>query len=461
MFISEVLMDVLNAVLTFSWVTYFWELYLGKRQEKVYKNNTEVPKELSSIIDNETFQKSRSYSLTKCKFGFWQGLYSQLESTLILYYGGYAYLWSVSGQITAFIGYNESYEIIQSMVFLFLGSLYGLVTGLPWSLYSTFVVEEKHGFNKMDLPFFFKDLVKKTILGMVLTLPIMALLIKIVQWGGDYFYVYAWAAVFAISMVLLHVYPEFIAPLFDRYDPLPEGELKQKIEDLAKSLDYPLKKLYVVDGSKRSSHSNAYMYGFYKNKRIVLYDTLLEDYTPVGRGDEETKEEGPKADSKKTEKKKIGCNTEEVVAVLGHELGHWYHSHMLKNLVVMQVKLITMFFLFGKLMKQSFLFEAFGFPASQQPILIRLMVVFTFVFSPFNEVEEFLMNIVSRKFEFQADEFAVNLGKRELLKTSLLKLHKDNLSFPIADWMYSARHYSHPPILERMRAMDQLKPKTE
>ena len=456
-------MDILNSILAFVWFMYFWESYLSRRQRRVYETSLKVPKELTSVIDESTFNKSRSYALDKSRFGFWHGLYSQFEATLILKLGGYAALWAASGRVLDYFDMSRDQEIVQTLVFTTLGQLFSTVTGLPWTLYSTFVLEERHGFNKMSLGFFLKDMLKKLLLSQVLTLPLLALIVQIIKVGGEYFYVYAWAAVFVISLVLMHVYPEFIAPLFDRYDPLPEGELKQKIERLAASLEYPLTKLYVVDGSKRSAHSNAYMYGFHKNKRIVLFDTLLEDYTPVGRGggDEAAVVDAADAGDKATNEKKIGCNNEEVVAVLAHELGHWYHSHMLKNVAIIQAKIFLSFFIFGKLMYVSSLFEAFGFPEGEQPILIRLIVIFSFVFAPFDEIEEFLMHLLSRCFEFQADEFAVRLGKRELLKSSLLKLHKDNLSFPVADWMYSARHFSHPPILERLRAMEQIKLKGE
>lgn len=452
-------MDLLTSFVALFWGIYLWEGYLASRQRKIYKNTKSVPNQLTSVIDNETFEKSRTYALDKSIFGFWNGLYSQLEGTAILLLGGYPFLWKISGWVLVYFGYDNSYEILQSIVFSALGQIFGIVTDLPWSLYSTFVLEEKHGFNKMTLGFYFKDLVKKTLISQLLSTPIIALIVFVIQAGGDYFYVYAWAAVFFISMVLMHVYPEFIAPLFDKYEPLPEGALKEGIEQLAASVDYPLKKLYVVDGSKRSAHSNAYMYGFYKNKRIVLFDTLLEDYTPVGRNDDAEGEEDGQGELKHT--KKIGCNNAEVVAVLGHELGHWKYSHMLKNLAIVQVKIFLSFFVFGKLMNVPFIFEAFGFPIGDQPILIRLIIVFSFVFSPFNEVEEFLMHILSRQFEFQADRFAVDLGKRDELKTALLKLHKDNLSFPVADWMYSARHFSHPPILERLCALDEYKPKKD
>ncbi|XP_078485930.1 CAAX prenyl protease 1 homolog [Ciona intestinalis] len=466
-----------ESVLGFSWVVYLWESYLSKRQHSIYVNVQSVPKELTSVIDQSTFDKSRRYALDKSTYGFWNGLYSQIESTAILWLGGLPFLWAASGVVLGKLGYTSEHEILHSLVFTLLGSVFGLVTELPWSLYFTFVVEERHGFNKMTLGFFLKDLVKKTLVSQAISLPLTALIIYVVKVGGDYFFVYAWLLVLCISMVLLHIYPEFIAPLFDKYSPLPDGELKTKINELAQSLDFPLQKLYVVEGSKRSAHSNAYMYGFHKNKRIVLFDTLLEDYTPVGRTDQTNSDstEVPESDREETnsgkgedvnkkdkdcETKKIGCNTEEVVAVLGHELGHWKFSHMLKNIVIMQGSILFSFFVFGQLMNNTQIFAAFGF-MDQQPILIRLYIVFSFIFSPINEIESFLMHILSRRFEFQADEFAVNLGKREKLKSALLKLFKDNLAFPVADWMYSARHYSHPPLLERLRAMDLYKPKQE
>nr|XP_039249950.1 CAAX prenyl protease 1 homolog [Styela clava] len=388
--------------------------------------------------------------------------------TTVLWFGGLPFVWDLSGAILDKVGLDENNEIVHSLVFALLGNIFSLIIDLPWKFYYTFVVEEKHGFNKMTVGFFFKDLIKKTLVYEAINLPIMSLIIYIVKSGGDYFFIYAWLMVFIISMILLHIYPEYIAPLFDKYTPLPEGDLKKKIEELADSLDYPLKKLYVVEGSKRSSHSNAYMYGFHKNKRIVLFDTLLEDYTPVTRTEsmkdtsdtDETGKDSKTEDGHDKEKKKIGCNTEEVVAVLGHELGHWYYSHMVKNLVIIQLNIFLMFFVFGKLMNLRQLYVGFGF-SDFQPILIRLYVVFSFIFSPFNEIMSFVMNVLSRRFEFQADEFAVNLGKREQLKTALLKLFKDNLAFPVADWLYSTRHFSHPPLLERLRGMDDVKQKSE
>ncbi|CAH1799363.1 unnamed protein product [Owenia fusiformis] len=460
--------DIFNAVLVFLWVMYAWETYLSSRQRNLYRTVTEVPQELEKVLDAETFEKARLYSLDKSVFGFWHGIWGQIESTLILIYGGMPFLWRFSGQVLEYFGYNSEYEISQSMVFLLGATLFSTITGLPWSLYSTFVIEEKHGFNKQSLGFFLKDMVKKLVVSMALALPITSLLIWIIKVGGDYFFIYAWGFSLAISLILVSVYADYIAPLFDKFTPLPEGELRTGIEKLAASIEFPLKKLYVVDGSKRSSHSNAYFYGFWKNKRIVLFDTLLEDYAKEedakktdesNEESESTKDESttktedtPNDTTEEKPKKKVGCNNEEVLAVLGHELGHWKLNHNLKNLLIGQVNTFLCFAIFGLLMKEQKLYSAFGFDSS--PTMIGLIIIFQFIFSPYNEVLSFCMTWLSRRFEFQADAFAKGLKRAEALRSSLIKLNKDNLGFPVADWLFSAWNYSHPPLIERLKALD-------
>nr|XP_009917539.1 PREDICTED: CAAX prenyl protease 1 homolog isoform X2 [Haliaeetus albicilla] len=355
-------------------------------------------------MDSETFEKSRLYQLDKSTFSFWSGLYSEVEGTMILLCGGIPFLWNLSGQISGRAGFGPEYEIVQSLVFLLLATLFSAVTGLPWSLYNTFVIEEKHGFNQQ---------------------------------------------------VLVTIYADYIAPLFDKFIPLPEGELKQQIETMAKSIDFPLTKVYVVEGSKRSSHSNAYFYGFFKNKRIVLFDTLLEDYSALNK--EPAGEDGENEETKsKTKNKKQGCKNEEVLAVLGHELGHWKLGHTVKNIIISQMNSFLCFFLFAVLIGRKELFAAFGF-YDTQPTLIGLMIIFQFIFSPYNEVLSFCLTVLSRRFEFQADSFAKELGKAKDLYSALIKLNKDNLGFPVSDWIFSMWHYSHPPLLERLQALKDAK----
>jgi len=465
------------------WVTYLWETYLSKRQRRLYETAKEVPSELNDVMDQETFEKARLYSLDKSIFGFWSSLWNQFETTVILILGGIPYVWNVAISTMEHYGYSTEYEISTSIVFVLYTTIYSTITSLPWSLYMTFVIEEKHGFNKQTLGFFFKDLVKKLIVMQVIALPITALLLWIIKAGGDYFFVYAWLFTFVVTLALVTIYADYIAPLFDKYTPLQEGELRTKIEELAASISFPLTNLYVVEGSKRSSHSNAYFYGFFKNKRIVLFDTLLEDYTPLNQEkktdetkvNDENTEEKPVSDENekddllknsddepvkkvdssidKEEKpaKKTGCNNDEVLAVLGHELGHWKLNHNLKNLIISQVNTFFSFMVFGFLMKKSELYEAFGFEI--QPILIGLLIIFQFIFSPYNEVLSFCMTWLSRKFEFQADAFAKSLGRAQALGSALIKLNKDNLGFPLADKLFSMWHYSHPPLLERLQAI--------
>lgn len=467
--------SIFVAVLGFQWIVYVWESYLSSRQRYLARTVETVPDTLKDVLDQETFTKARLYQLDKSTFGFWQGLYSQLESTLILVFGGFPFLWWYAGEITGRFDYGPEYEILQSLVFLFLTSIFSTVTSLPWTVYSTFVLEEKHGFNKQTPMFFAKDQIKKFIVMQCISLPIVSGLIYIIQIGGDYFFIYAWIFTFVVSLLLITIYADYIAPLFDKFTPLPEGDLRTRIEALAASIDFPLTKLYVVEGSKRSAHSNAYFYGFFKNKRIVLFDTLIEDYKPPGEEKDKSSEDTEKShegsgepevvDEKKSEKeetkekhKKQGCTNDEILAVLAHELGHWKLSHNLKNLIISQVNTFLCFMIFAFLIKETILYSAFGF--NTRPILIGMLIIFQFIFSPYHEVLSFCMTVLSRKFEFEADAFAKKMKKAAELKSSLIKLNKDNLGFPVVDWLYSAWSYSHPPLLERIKAIDK-KDKTE
>ncbi|KAI8498707.1 CAAX prenyl protease 1 [Branchiostoma belcheri] len=463
-------LDLVTLVLLFFWVVYLWENYLSFRQRGVYKTTQDIPWELRSVLEHDTFEKARLYQLDKNGFSFWAGLYSQLEMTVILLLGGIPFLWRKSGDVTGYFGYGPEYEILQSVMFVLLGTVFSTVTGLPWGLYSTFVIEDRHGFNKQTLGFYFKDLAKKFVVTQLISLPVAAGLLYIIKAGGDYFFIYAWLFTFVVTMGLIFIYADYIAPLFDRFTPLPEGDLRTQIETLAASIEFPLYKIFVVEGSKRSSHSNAYFFGFYKNKRIVLFDTLLEE-NPVNKeaaagedagnassedssdtaSEPEQKGEGDAKGEEK--KKKIGCSNDEILAVLGHELGHWKLGHNLKNIIISQVNTFLCFFLFALLSNWKELYEAFGFPDSQ-PALIGLLVIFQFIFSPYNELLSFLMTVLSRRFEFQADTFAQGLNKGADLCTALIKLNKDNLGFPVHDWLYAAWHYSHPGLLERLRALD-------
>jgi len=449
---------ILYGVLIFAWLEFGWEAYLGIRQRRIYKEHTKPPPELKDITDEETFEKARVYALDKSKFGSIQGLFSQGFNTLIIWVFAYKYMWDLALNINRQTGFlDEDSEIYRSMTFMVVSNVLSTIIFMPFTVYSTFVLEEKHGFNKQTPLFFVKDQIKKFFVMQAIMLPLVAAIIKIVHWGGDYFFVYLWAFVVAFSLFMLIVYPEFIAPLFDKYVPLPEGELKTQIEELAASIEFPLYKLFVVEGSKRSSHSNAYFYGFFNFKRIVLFDTLLSDEERLkvkaaveedkkGAGDEDKEEEEDTLKGK-------GCTNEEILAVLGHELGHWKLNHVLKNIIISQIHMFLMFALFGYMYKLQVLYTAFGF-MSEQPVVIGFMIILQFITAPYNAILDFAMTCLSRRFEFQADDFAFQLFKRtDKLRSALIKLNNDNLGYPIYDWLYSAWNHSHPPIIERLAVL--------
>ena len=239
--------------------------------------------------------------------------------------------------------------------------------------------------------FYVKDQIKSFLVAQVIVLPLVAAIVKIIHWGGDYFFVYLWLFVIGFTLFMMIIYPEFIAPLFDKYTPLPEGELRTQIEALASEIHFPLYKLFVVEGSKRSSHSNAYFYGFFKFKRIVLFDTLLEKSerdklkTDEDKKKEEDETKDKEDDKSSAEELEKGCSNPEILAVLGHELGHWKMNHVLKNILISQVHIFLMFAFFAYLYKMDTLYRAFGFFESK-PVLIGLIIILQFIMAPYNAV---------------------------------------------------------------------------
>lgn len=435
---------IFYCVLGFNWIVYIWETYLSTRQYKVYQKSIYVPPELIGIMDQSTFNKARSYHIDTAKFSFVCCMVKQFITTIVLVFELNYYIWYLSGKIISYFQYGPEYEITQTLVFVFLASFMNLVIDLPFSAYGNFVIEERHGFNKLTPTFFITDKLKKFIVIMLIALPISACIVQIVKMGGDYFFLYLWLFSVAITLILVTVYLDYIAPLFDKYVPLSEGKLKKDIEELASSINFPLKKIYVVEGSKRSAHSNAFFYGFYKNKRIVLFDTLMKDYD-----NDKDEKENPNDQSKS------GCSNDEILAVLAHELGHWKLNHNLKNIIISQVNLLICFGIFALLFKKQVLYAAFGFH-TQQPIMIGLLIIILYILAPYDEIHSFLNTALSRHFEYQADAFAKYLNKAADLRGALIKLNKDNLGFPLNDSWYSAWHHSHPSLLERIRALGKI-----
>ncbi|KAI8023328.1 hypothetical protein LOK49_LG03G02188 [Camellia lanceoleosa] len=413
----------MEAVVGFMILMYIFETYLDLRQHAALKLPT-LPKTLEGLISQEKFEKSRAYSLDKSHFHFVHEFVTILMDSAILFFGVLPWFWKRSGNFLVYMGLNAENEIAHTLAFLAGVMFWSQITDLPFSLYSTFVIEARHGFNKQTIWLFIRDMIKGIILAIIIGPPIVAAIIVIVQKGGPYLAIYLWGFMLVLSLVMMTVYPVLIAPLFNKFTPLPDGELRLKIEDLASSLKFPLKKLFVVDGSTRSSHSNAYMYGFFKNKRIVLYDTLIQQCK----------------------------NVEEVVAVIAHELGHWKLNHTMYSFIAVQILTFLQFGGYTLVRNSKDLFQSFGFDT--QPVLIGL-IIFQHTVIPLQHLVSFGLNLVSRSFEFQADAFAKKLGYASPLRAGLVKLQEENLSAMNTDPWYSAYHYSHPPLVERLAAIDE------
>ena len=404
---------------------YIFENYLSYRQYGVLKR-TSLPSSLKSEIPKESFDKSQDYSRAKERFSFISDTYSLVQNLLIVKYDLLPKIWSFSATLM------ESCKVIlpkfmngvitQSIFFMIFTTIASSIISLPLSYYSNFVLEEKYGFNKLTIKLWITDLIKTIGLSMVFIPPIMGGFLKIIDYYGDSFIVYVCGFTLAVQLIMMTIFPTLIQPLFNKITPLDDGDLKTAIEDLAKSQQFPLTKLYVIDGSKRSSHSNAYFTGLPWSKQIVLFDTLIEHST-----------------------------IKETVAVLAHEIGHWKLNHLPKLLIFSQLNLFLTFSLFSAFVKNDSLFKSFGFFGGK-PIIIGFML-FNDIFKPVESVLQFIMNLLSRKHEFEADAHAKKCGYSLELGKSLIKLNIENLSYMDADWLYSSYHRSHPILTERLNAI--------
>ncbi|KAK1754520.1 CAAX prenyl protease 1 [Echria macrotheca] len=410
-------------IIGFSVAQFVFEGFLGLRQYRVLQK-TKPPKVLELEVTQEVFDKSQAYGRAKAKFQLVNNLYGLAQNIAFYQFDILPKLWSWTGNLllkfapTRFTG-----EISHSIVFILTFLLINQALSLPTSIYHTFVLEEKFGFNKQTPKLFVTDIIKSNLVAVVLAPPILSGFLAIIQKTGSQFFYYLWAFAAGLQVFMITIYPIAILPLFNKLSPLEEGKLKNDVEDLAKKLKFPLHELYVIDGSKRSAHSNAYFFGLPWKKHIVIYDTLIE----------------------KSEE-------QEVVAVLAHELGHWKLGHTTKLFGISQVHLFYIFTLFSVFINNHSLYSDFGF-TNQHPIIIGFLL-FSDVLGPMDTVIKLLMNILSRRFEFQADAFAQGLGYSSELARSLIKLQIQNLSTMDADWAFASYHFSHPILPERLKALN-------
>lgn len=307
-FLDRPLFPWKKLIIGFSVAQYLFEGFLSLRQYQVLKK-TKAPKVLEQQVSHDVYTKSQAYGRAKAKFEFVSGLYGQVQNILFIQYDILPKLWSWTGDLLLrFAPARFTGEISHSIAFVLVFTFIHQILSLPTSVYHTFVLEEKFGFNKQTPKLFISDRLKSTALTVVLTPPILAAFLKIIQVSGKQFFYFLWVFAAGLQVFMITVWPIFITPLFNKLTPLEPGQLKTSVEALAAKLKFPLTELYVIDGSKRSAHSNAYFFGMPWKKHIVIYDTLIEK-----------------------------SETEEVTAVLAHELGHWSLGHTTRLFGISQV----------------------------------------------------------------------------------------------------------------------------
>lgn len=443
-FLDRPLFPWKKLILGFSIGQYLLESFLTLRQYRVLQR-PKPPAVLAKEISPQTFDKSQAYGRAKARFEIASGLWAQVQNVAFLQLDVLPAMWAWTGALLLrWAPARFSGEISHSIVFVMAFILLQQLLNLPTRLYNTFVLEESFGFNKQTPRLFVTDMVKTNLLTVAIMPPILAAFLKIIQKTGGQFVFYLWIFAAGLQLFITTAYPVFIQPFFNKLSPLDEGDLKTKVEELAAAHKFPLQELFVIDGSKRSAHSNAYFYGLPWKKHIVIYDTLIDK-----------------------------MDTTEIIAVLAHELGHWKLGHttrlfgiaqvsavavppsplpLLTRCARLQAHLLYVFSLFSVFINNASLYSAFGF-RGQHPIVIGF-ILFSDALSPMDTVIKLLLNILSRKYEFEADDFAKQLGFRTELASSLIKLHAQNLSTMDADWVYASYHFSHPHLSERLKALD-------
>ncbi|HMJ90855.1 MAG TPA: M48 family metallopeptidase [Candidatus Acidoferrum sp.] len=403
------------------------ELWLSRlNQQHVRANASAIPAAFRGVIDESTYRKSVDYTLAKARFGNWNTIYDVLVLIAVLFSGvlprGFAEWQQQFG--------NSAWSMA---AFLFAVGFALSIPGIPVDLYSHFRLEERFGFNTLTLRTWLLDRIKGLLLAAVLGYPLLVLVLKIVGWTGAHWWVWAWSIVVAFQLLLMLIAPALIMPLFNKFTPLPEGTLRDRLFALAERTGFPTRSIDVMDGSKRSRHSNAFFTGFGRFRKIVLFDTLVSQLTEA-----------------------------ELEAVLAHEIGHYKKRHIMKLMTFSIVSLLVAFAVIAWLAQQNWFYNAFGFspqssfaPANIAPALLLFTLLAgtaTFWLSP-------LMNAWSRRYEYEADRFAREaMREPEPLIGALRKLTEKNLSNLTPHPLYSGFHYSHPTLVERERALRQVVP---
>lgn len=378
--------------------------------------NPNLPDEFKDVYDQDKYKKSQNYTKSNTKFSFLTSSFSLLISLYFIFGGLY-------NSIDLYVRSHGFSEIVTGLLFFALLFVINDLLNIPFSLYKTFVIEEKYGFNKTTLKTFCSDKFKGYLLMIGIGAPVLSTIIYFFSNYSQYGWFYVWLFIIAFSIILQPVFTIFIAPMFNKFTPLEEGPLLNKIKDYLNKVNFPVQKLEVVDGSKRSSHSNAYFSGIGKYKRIALFDTLIDQ-----------------------------MDENEILAIIAHEVGHYKLKHIYSGIILSSIQSGIMLFILSLFINNEQLFSVFYMDNLS---VYASLVFFTMLYSPISMIVGVFFSIISRKNEFSADAYSAETAKLpESLITGLKKLSKENLSNLTPHWLNVFLNYSHPPVLDRIKALN-------
>lgn len=404
----------MNIIAIIILVTLIVDLILSAISDRLNISNLqkELPSEFKDVFDEDKYKKSQEYTKVRTKFSYFPEITGLVIILFFWFSGGF-------NQLDLYLRQFELNFIFTGLIYIGILMVAQSIISMPFSIYSTFVIEEKFGFNKTDFKTFLLDRLKGLLLSVIIGIPVLALILFILGEIGDMAWLYAWIAVTVITLIIQYIAPTYIMPLFNKFTPLEDGELRQMIFAHAEKVNFPLKNIFVIDGSKRSTKSNAFFTGFGKNKRIALFDTLIEKHT-----------------------------NDELLAVLAHEIGHYKMKHIQISMIISILHFGILFYLLSLFLKSDMLFEAFYM---ENKSIYAGLIFFGMLYAPVEMILGIFMNMLSRKNEYEADEFAAKTVEKPLsLVDALKKLSADNLSNLTPHKLYVFLNYSHPPVLDRI-----------
>lgn len=376
---------------------------------------TKPPDTLADIYDDNEYKTSQEYTLVQSKFGLLTGSVKLVLLLVFWFAGGFNYI----DELVLEFGWNN---IWSGVAFIGIISIALLILNIPLSLYSTFVIEEKFGFNKTTYKTYILDTIKSISLSLIIGLPCLIAILYFFEYTGNYSWLYVWIFISITSLVISIIGPIWIMPIFNKFTPLGTGELRDAIVEYAKMVDFKFNNIYVIDGSKRSAHSNAFFTGFGKTKRIALFDTLIDQ-----------------------------LDTKEIVSVIAHEVGHSKKKHVLLGMFMGIIHTGILLFALSLMLESEMLFDAFFM---QNTSIYASIVFFGFLFTPIEMVVSLFMQSISRRNEHEADYWAVSTTSNEInLISGLKKLAQKNLSNLSPHPLYVTLNYSHPPLSKRIEAI--------